>query len=338
MEQKPKYTSSRFNDMLINQATQAIEKASVKELMEILQGFRKRASRDIYLRIRKEMIRRRASLLPAINSEDNDVVQKAETLANFFFTFASNIPNVSGVYIQYFKDDINELLSHYEEDLKECVQYLDAEHLTRLSQALYLLKSTEYETIFWRIEERVNELKDKLDAYHVTNILRSFSKSQQNKTNGKDKTFYNLEPIVLKNLDKLNDRDATHLMYAYSVRNVGNPELHKAFEKKLTQIADRLDYPSMFNAIYYMLFTENMNEEIWKKIVDCTVQNPDILPLRYYKPFKASKIILQAKLPKIDLTDYIDKFWYAERYFSVIKFEDLLYSDKKYFNFKAFLN
>jgi hypothetical protein len=91
--------------------------------------------------------------------------------------------------------------------------------------------------------------------------------------NGKDKTFFNLEPVVLKNLDKASDRDATHLMYAYGVRNAGNPELHKAFEKKLLQIADRLDYPSLFNAIYYMLFRENANEEIWKKLISATVNN-----------------------------------------------------------------
>jgi hypothetical protein len=31
------------------------------------------------------------------------------------------------------KDDINELIAHYEEDLKEVSTDLDAEHLTRLA-------------------------------------------------------------------------------------------------------------------------------------------------------------------------------------------------------------
>lgn len=156
--------------------------------------------------------------------------------------------------------------------------------------------------------------------------------------NGKDKTFYNLEPIVLKGLDKLNDRDATHLMYAYSVRNVGNPELHKAFENKLGKIAGDLDYPSLFNAIYYMLFRENANENIWKKLVEATLKQKDVLPLLYYRPFKASKFFLKHKFPKMDISDYTDKFWYAERYWSTFKQEDYLYSDQKYFNFKGFLN
>jgi hypothetical protein len=77
---------------------------------------------------------------------------------------------------------------------------------------------------------------------------------------GKDKTYFNMEPRIIKDLEKINDRDLTHLMYCYGARNVGNPDLHKAFEKKLVQIADRLDYPSLFNAVYYLLFRENANK------------------------------------------------------------------------------
>ena len=70
-----------------------------------------------------------------------------------------------------------------------------------------------------------------MDIYQVTNVLRSFTHSQENRTNAKDKTFYNMEPKVLKSLDQISDRDFSHLLYAYGVRNVGNPELLKAFDK-----------------------------------------------------------------------------------------------------------
>lgn len=80
---------------------------------------------------------------------------------------------------------------------------------------------------------------------------------------GSDKTYFALEATVLKGLSSLSDRDVTQLMYAYSVRNVGNPELHKAFLQRLESMASNLDYPSLFNAIYYMLFTENQNKALW---------------------------------------------------------------------------
>ena len=90
--------------------------------------------------------------------------------------------------------------------------------------------------------------------------------------NGLSKTYYALEPIVIENIDSVSDRDLTHLMYSYSVRGVGNPKLHTLFEKKLEEIASRLDYPGMFNAIYYLLFREVTNEKIWKQIIENTVK------------------------------------------------------------------
>lgn len=154
---------------------------------------------------------------------------------------------------------------------------------------------------------------------------------------GQDKTFTALEPIILANLDTMSDRDLSHVMYAYGIRGLGNPELHAAFERRLELIADRLDYPSMFNAIYYLLFRENTNEAIWRKIVDNTVGQNDVLPLIYYRPFKASKLWLRQHFPEWDLDDYVDKFYNAETYFNVTKYDDLFESDLKYMKFKAFL-
>lgn len=154
---------------------------------------------------------------------------------------------------------------------------------------------------------------------------------------GQDKTFTALEPIVLANMETMPDRDLTHLMYAYSVRNVGNPQLHAAFEKRLGQIADRLDYPSMFNAIYYLLFREVKDRALWEKIVANTISQKETLPLIYYKPFKASKLFLRGVFPDWNLEDYVDKFYNAEKYFNVTKFDDNFESDIKYTEFKAFL-
>lgn len=134
--------------------------------------------------------------------------------------------------------------------------------------------------------------EEKLDSYHVTNILRAFSRSQGNRMNGIAKTYYALEPVILREMDSIPDRDITHLMYSYAVRNVGNPELHAAFEKRLDKIAASLDHPGLFNAIYYMLFRENANESIWRQVLDNTVSQESGLPLIYYKPFKCAKLFI----------------------------------------------
>ena len=62
-----------------------------------------------------------------------------------------------------------------------------------------------------------------------------------------------------------------------------------------------------------------------------------MLPVIYYKPFKASKLFLRHHYPEWDLEDYVDKFFHAEQYFNVIKLEDNFESDPSYMEFKAFL-
>lgn len=99
------------------------------------------------------------------------------------FSFASNKPTKFGVYTEYAKDEIKELIALYETDLCEAAECLDADGLTRLAQALYLLKDDSFENIWWRIENRVHALveENSLNSYHITNLLRSFSRSQNNK-------------------------------------------------------------------------------------------------------------------------------------------------------------
>jgi len=43
------------------------------------------------------------------------------------------------------------------------------------------------------------------------------------------------------------------------VRGAGNPELNAAIEKQLESKIGEMDYPSLFNTIYYLLFKDNAN-------------------------------------------------------------------------------
>ena len=153
----------------------------------------------------------------------------------------------------------------------------------------------------------------------------------------KDKTFFNMEQTVLKNLDSATDRELSHLMYAYGIRAAGNPELHAKFTEKLSTIAGRLDYPSLFNVIYYLLFRDIKDQAIWQQIVDNTVAQEAVLPLTCLRPFKISEQYLSAVLPDMDLSDYRDRFWHAGRYYDQLKREDELLREREYMNFKAFL-
>ena len=334
---KPKQMSARTSTLLTKQALEQIGTCSALDLCYIMQGFRQKSSKDDYYRVREAMVKRKSQLFPKGVQTEED----RNMMINLLFTFASCRPkhHKFGQMKLYEEQDLDELVAIYEDDLCEAGEEADAEHLTRLAQAMYILKTGGYENIFWRIERRANELasQDKLDIYHVTNILRAFSRSQNNRMCAKDKTFYNLEKAVLRNLDSATDRELSHLMYAYGIRAVGNPELHAKFEQKLAQIAGRLDYPSMFNVIYYMLFRGIKDQAIWQQIVDNTVEQEAVLPLTYLRPFKISEQYLKKTFPEMDLSDYRDKFWHAGFYFDQHKKEDEVFHESEYMNFKAFL-
>jgi hypothetical protein len=128
---------------------------------------------------------------------------------------------------------------------------------------------------------------------------------------------------LLKNLDNLSDREFSHVVYAYGVRNVGNPEFHKALEARINKSVENFDYPAMFNVLYYLLFRDNGNKELWNRIMKTTLNNPNIIPLIYYRPYKISATYLRGRYPEIEkdetFIDYEHKFFYPERYFTALR-------------------
>lgn len=89
MELKPKQVSARLNTLLQKRANESLEGASLDELMAIMQGFRQRKSKDLYQKMRKVLISRKAALFPAGGNEK----QRAENMVNLLYSFASNKPN-----------------------------------------------------------------------------------------------------------------------------------------------------------------------------------------------------------------------------------------------------
>ena len=120
MELKPKQVTSRLNTLLMKRAMEAIDQGSAatpSDVIDVLQGFRQRKNKDLYQRIRNALISRKASLFPQAKTPEEEKI-RAENLVNLFYSFASNRPNQFGVYKVYAVEEVNELLSHYEADLK----------------------------------------------------------------------------------------------------------------------------------------------------------------------------------------------------------------------------
>ena len=76
------------------------------------------------------------------------------------------------------------------------------------------------------------------------------------------------------------------------------------------------------------MFRNCGDEIIWRKIVDNTINQKEVLPVIYYKPFKASKLFIRHRFPDWNIEDYVDKFYNAEKYFNVTNSQILLSSLK----------
>jgi len=50
---------------------------------------------------------------------------------------------------------------------------------------------------------------------------------------GSLKLFSHLEPLILQNIGEIDSRQLGYLMFGYSVRAAGNPEIYKAFEQRM---------------------------------------------------------------------------------------------------------
>jgi hypothetical protein len=98
-----------------------------------------------------------------------------------------------------------------------------------------------------------------------------------------------------------------------------------------------MDYPTVSNVIYYLMFTDSKDEKVWRHVIESTLYQDDVLPITYYKPFKFSRFYLKHNLPQIDIQEYVDRFYYAERYFNQVQMDDYG-NQKKYFEMKSFLN
>lgn len=115
----------------------SIERASALDLCYIMQGFRQKESKTIYRRVRELTINKKKELFPS----GAETPEGRELLVNLFMTIASCRPQKYGVYKHYAREELDEMIAHYEHDLCEAAEKADAEQLTRLAQTMYIFKT-----------------------------------------------------------------------------------------------------------------------------------------------------------------------------------------------------
>ena len=128
---RPKQTTQRFGTLLSEKIEQVLESRAVShhDLCVILQGTRHKKSRPMHNKIRKLMIDLKEQMFPG----SMDAAERRDAITNLFITYASCKPKDFGIMKQYHKEEVEELLAHYEHDLCEIAENADPEQLTRVA-------------------------------------------------------------------------------------------------------------------------------------------------------------------------------------------------------------
>lgn len=114
--------------------------------------------------------------------------------------------------------EAQKLVEKYFDTIVESLPNMSPDALVRLCLALNITRIENFKDLHFKIERHIPKILDKLDAFHVANILYSFSKANNGLSAGKDSFYKALEPFVVKFFDQMNGHDQSRVYYAYAQR------------------------------------------------------------------------------------------------------------------------
>jgi hypothetical protein len=328
----PKFSTINFRQQIYQKVYGELNNCSLEELYAVCLGFRMCKEKNIYKRIAEIFIEKR--MLFARDQPSN--------ISKIFYSYASNKPTNYTIDTFYpHKDLVEKFIKSYEHDLLDNILKMDQNDVSRLCTSLYLLKSDHVDLFINRVERNLLKLKENIDPFVLWTVLKSFSKMKESKMVGSDRFFDELEPVVISFIetDKYNMDQFSDILYSYSIRGSGSEKLNKLFDTKVNNDMDKVsNYRTMYNVLWYLLFTENKNEQTWLKLLDKYNQIEGKLPLVYYRPFKLAAYYLKYLFPHINTFEFTDKFYYAEQLYDYVKYEKLFFNHYEYLTFKTHLN
>jgi len=107
---------------------------------------------------------------------EGDEKKKAEQTVNLLYSFASNKPLKNFRIHEPLAKILQEVVDHFEYVLEDVPRELDLDHTVRLVTALNLLGRKGNGVTLKRCDENLLRNLDKAEPYHISSILRNFSR------------------------------------------------------------------------------------------------------------------------------------------------------------------
>lgn len=124
--------------------------------MAACQGFRKKMKISVDHYIMYRIRDKKDKLLEGIDTPE----EKVHTIIDLLYSYStSKNKGVSGHYKRR-KEEWDELLTIYEEDIKQGAPFMDSIHTTRLGLMLAYMFTKKFTNLYWRVEARSLDLID----------------------------------------------------------------------------------------------------------------------------------------------------------------------------------
>lgn len=119
---------------------------------------------------------------------------------------------------------------------------MNPDAVTRMAQSLYLSGSSDIENLYWRVDHMFMDNVEQYDNYQFSTIVWSFLRAFWGRSYGKDKHMVKLEPHIIKRMNDFSIKELSNIMVWYGLWEVGNPDLHALFLKKIEQNIDKMEW------------------------------------------------------------------------------------------------
>ena len=297
----PKIGSVPLHKACVDLCQQEIKQANIYDVQYLYTAFKNLNKNKVHKFFYNELISRKEEAASLVK-------QDPDLIANLIYTYANSR------IAKRFRD----LIRSTDEDVKEAEKYIDTfyddlmasfnkmslEATVRLSVAFTILRVENYIDVLTRIQKKVLENLDKMDAFLVSSILYSFSKFSKGRAEG-DLKFYNqLTGLVERFWPEFTDKDKARIFYAYTARGFKRETcglIESIFIPWAKESVHRQSYTELSNTIMSLMFLRYVDREFWTGFLRNVAKQQYVVPLSHYYNFQICKHYLSIFYPKWSL-------------------------------------
>lgn len=293
----PKIGSLQLHKACLDLIKQEIKNGNIYDVLYIYTSYKSIKKAKVHYFLVQELIKRKNEVA-LLSKRDPDLI------ANLIYTYAnSRLLNYCRRKFREKNEHIQEaeqIVDLYYDELIKGFNEMSLEAACRLSLSFSIMRIENYIDIAIKIENKILNNLDKLDAFLVSNFLYSFSKFSNGRSEGSVLLYNSLVKYVEKFWNDFTNKDKSRIFYAYTSRGFKQDNcelLEKYFIPWANENIMMLPYSEMANTIMSMMYLRYVGKNFWANMIKNVSKQKLVVPLVHYFPFQMAKYYLKIFYP-----------------------------------------